>query len=172
MEGQAARRTVRVTIGKFGPLSPEVARKLALKRLAEMVQGRGSECTQAAGAVAEYHVTRRLREVLGPKALPVAEHGRELQANGEPVFAELGCKAAEPNHPRHGAGARIVRFRRKGRGNSELRHAASGWSVYNFKAMSVRRALKELLRSLGLRSGSTVSSTARRGGVPEARQGR
>src|SRR5215204_2671147 len=40
VEGQVARRTVRVTIGKFGPLSPEVARKLALKRLAEMVQGR------------------------------------------------------------------------------------------------------------------------------------
>ena len=30
VEGQVARRTVRVTIGKFGPLSPEVARKLAL----------------------------------------------------------------------------------------------------------------------------------------------
>lgn len=39
-EGQVARRTVRVTIGKYGPLSPEAARKRALKVLGEMAEGR------------------------------------------------------------------------------------------------------------------------------------
>jgi integrase len=40
VEGQVRRRTVRSTIGKFGPLSPDVARRLALQQLAEMSQGR------------------------------------------------------------------------------------------------------------------------------------
>jgi hypothetical protein len=39
VEGQVARRTVRVTIGKYGPLTPEQARKLALKALSDMAQG-------------------------------------------------------------------------------------------------------------------------------------
>lgn len=40
VEGQVRRRTVRVTLGKFGPLSPEVARKKALRALSEMAEGR------------------------------------------------------------------------------------------------------------------------------------
>lgn len=39
VEGQVARRTVRVTLGKYGPLSPEQARKLALKTLSDMAHG-------------------------------------------------------------------------------------------------------------------------------------
>jgi integrase len=39
-EGQVRGRTVRSSIGKFGPLSPDVARRLALQQLAEMSQGR------------------------------------------------------------------------------------------------------------------------------------
>src|SRR5918993_788796 len=39
-EGQVRGRTVRSTIGKFGPISPDVARRLALQQLAEMSQGR------------------------------------------------------------------------------------------------------------------------------------
>src|ERR687897_1749808 len=39
-EGQVRGRTVRATIGKFGPLSSDVARRLALQQLAEMSQGR------------------------------------------------------------------------------------------------------------------------------------
>jgi integrase len=39
-EGQVARRTIRATIGKYGPLTPEVARKRALKLLGEMAEGR------------------------------------------------------------------------------------------------------------------------------------
>lgn len=39
-EGQVARRTVRVTIGKYGPVTPEAARKRALKLLGEMAEGR------------------------------------------------------------------------------------------------------------------------------------
>jgi len=39
-EGQVARRTVRVTIGKYGPVTPEGARKRALKLLGEMAEGR------------------------------------------------------------------------------------------------------------------------------------
>ncbi len=39
-EGQVARRTVRVTIGKYGPVTPEAARKRALKVLGEMAEGR------------------------------------------------------------------------------------------------------------------------------------
>ena len=39
-EGQVARRTVRVTIGKYGPITPEAARKRALKVLGEMAEGR------------------------------------------------------------------------------------------------------------------------------------
>ncbi len=39
-EGQVNRRTVRVTIGKYGPLTPEIARRLALKTLSDMAQGR------------------------------------------------------------------------------------------------------------------------------------
>jgi len=39
-EGQVARRTVRVTIGKYGPVTPETARKRALKALSEMAEGR------------------------------------------------------------------------------------------------------------------------------------
>ena len=40
VEGQVNRRTVRVTIGKYGPLTPEIARRLALKNLSDMAQGR------------------------------------------------------------------------------------------------------------------------------------
>jgi integrase len=40
VEGQVNRRTVRVTIGKYGPLTPEIARRLALKSLSDMAQGR------------------------------------------------------------------------------------------------------------------------------------
>lgn len=40
VESQVDRRTVRVTIGKYGPLSPDVARRLALQHLSEMAQGR------------------------------------------------------------------------------------------------------------------------------------
>jgi hypothetical protein len=39
VEAQVRRRTVRVTIGKFGPFTPELARREALKRLSEMAQG-------------------------------------------------------------------------------------------------------------------------------------
>src|SRR4051794_9051936 len=39
VESQVAGRTVPVTIGKYGPLSPDMARKLALKHLANMSQG-------------------------------------------------------------------------------------------------------------------------------------
>jgi integrase len=39
VEAQVARRTVRVTLGKYGPITPEQARKLALKALSEMAQG-------------------------------------------------------------------------------------------------------------------------------------
>ena len=39
-EGQVAARTVRCTIGPAGPLSPEVARGLALQKLSAMAQGR------------------------------------------------------------------------------------------------------------------------------------
>ena len=39
VEGQVGRKTVRVTLGKYGPLSPEAARKMALKTLGEMAQG-------------------------------------------------------------------------------------------------------------------------------------
>lgn len=49
-EGQVDRRTVRATIGKYGPLTPDVARKLALKILAEMAQGRdpnAAKCRRA-----------------------------------------------------------------------------------------------------------------------------
>lgn len=38
-EGQVDRRTVRVTLGKYGPLTPEIARRLALKNLSAMAQG-------------------------------------------------------------------------------------------------------------------------------------
>ncbi len=38
VEAQVARETVRVTLGRFGPLSPEGARKMALSTLAEMAQ--------------------------------------------------------------------------------------------------------------------------------------
>ena len=99
--------------------------KASIEALSRDGAGAESECTQAAGAVAEYHVTRGLRKVLCCKAIPVAEHGRELQANGEPVFAELGCKAAEPNHPRHGAGDASADFGAEWEGHSKLRHAAS-----------------------------------------------
>ena len=39
-EGQVARRTVRVTLGRYGPVTPEIARKRALKVLGEMAEGR------------------------------------------------------------------------------------------------------------------------------------
>jgi hypothetical protein len=39
-EAQVRRRTVRVTIGKYGPMTPERARKLALTALSEMGEGR------------------------------------------------------------------------------------------------------------------------------------
>jgi hypothetical protein len=38
-EGQVKARTVRVTLGKYGPVTPEFARKLALHCLCEMAQG-------------------------------------------------------------------------------------------------------------------------------------
>ena len=38
-EGQVQRKTVRVTIGKFGIITPEAARKKALKLLGEMAEG-------------------------------------------------------------------------------------------------------------------------------------
>lgn len=38
-EGQVRRRTVRVTIGKYGPYSPDAARREALARLSEMARG-------------------------------------------------------------------------------------------------------------------------------------
>lgn len=38
-EAQVRRRTVRVTLGKYGPITPERARKLALKALSEMAEG-------------------------------------------------------------------------------------------------------------------------------------
>ena len=40
VEGQVAHRTVRVTIGRYGPLSPDAARRIALQHLSEMTQGR------------------------------------------------------------------------------------------------------------------------------------
>ena len=39
-EGQVQRRTVRITIGKYGPIAPERARKLAMRALSEMAEGR------------------------------------------------------------------------------------------------------------------------------------
>src|SRR4051794_38207686 len=39
VEAQVARRTVRVTLGKYGPITPDQARKLALKALSEMAHG-------------------------------------------------------------------------------------------------------------------------------------
>lgn len=39
-EGQVQRRTIRVTIGKYGLIAPEAARKRALKLLGEMAEGR------------------------------------------------------------------------------------------------------------------------------------
>jgi integrase len=50
-EGQVARRTIRTTIGKYVPLTPEVARKRALKLLGEMAEGRNpNEERRAKGA--------------------------------------------------------------------------------------------------------------------------
>ena len=40
VEAQVRRRTIRVTIGKYGPIAPERARKLALRELSEMAEGR------------------------------------------------------------------------------------------------------------------------------------
>lgn len=40
VESQVDRKTRRVTIGKYGPITPEMARKLALKNLSDMAQGR------------------------------------------------------------------------------------------------------------------------------------
>ena len=39
VESQVARRTVRVTIGKYGPLTPEAARRKALRLLGQMAEG-------------------------------------------------------------------------------------------------------------------------------------
>lgn len=39
-ESQVRRRTVRVTIGRYGPITPERARKLAMRALSEMAEGR------------------------------------------------------------------------------------------------------------------------------------
>lgn len=39
-EAQVRRRTIRVTIGRYGPIAPERARKLAMRALSEMAEGR------------------------------------------------------------------------------------------------------------------------------------
>ena len=40
VEGQVERQTVRVSLGRYGPVTPEAARKRALKTLSEMAEGR------------------------------------------------------------------------------------------------------------------------------------
>jgi hypothetical protein len=53
-EAQLNRRCVRVTIGKYGPIAPERARKLAMKLLSEMAEGRdpnGERKTKRAAAM-------------------------------------------------------------------------------------------------------------------------
>jgi len=40
VEGQVERKTVRYSIGRYGPITPEAARKKALKTLSEMAEGR------------------------------------------------------------------------------------------------------------------------------------
>jgi integrase len=50
-ERQVARRTVRVTIGRYGLITPEEARKRALKLLGEMAEGRDPNSDKRANAV-------------------------------------------------------------------------------------------------------------------------
>jgi integrase len=47
-EAQVNRRTVRVTVGKYGPLTPERARKLAMRALAAMAEGRNPNAEERA----------------------------------------------------------------------------------------------------------------------------
>ena len=61
VEGQVNRRTVRVTIGKYGPLTPEIARRLALKNLSEMAQGRDPNADKRRDELREVHLRDAFR---------------------------------------------------------------------------------------------------------------
>ncbi len=52
-EAQVNRRTVRVTIGPYGPISPERARKLALQALGDMAEGKNPNADRKAKRAAE-----------------------------------------------------------------------------------------------------------------------
>lgn len=55
-EGQVQRGTVRVTIGKFGIITPEAARKKALKLLGEMAEGKNPNAERKAKRASEITV--------------------------------------------------------------------------------------------------------------------
>ena len=52
-EAQVNRRTVRVTLGPYGPVSPERARKLALQALGDMAEGKNPNADRKAKRAAE-----------------------------------------------------------------------------------------------------------------------
>jgi len=68
-EGQVARRTVRVTIGKYGPLSPETARGRALKLLGEMTDGRNPNGERRAKSAAAMSVRESFDDFFDRRSL-------------------------------------------------------------------------------------------------------
>ena len=81
VEAQADRRTVRVTIGKYGPLTPEVARKKALRMLAEIAEGRNPNSERRSRAAASITVRQAFDDFFERRALAASSrdnYGRTI----------------------------------------------------------------------------------------------
>jgi integrase len=75
-EGQVRRRTVRVTLGKYGPVTPERARKLAMRALSDMAGGHDPneadrlKRAQAITLQEAFDAFFKGRPILSPKTVP------------------------------------------------------------------------------------------------------
>lgn len=134
-EAQVNRRCVRVTIGKYGPIAPERARKLAMKLLSEMAEGHDPNADRKAKRA----MTMTLREAFEAFFL-----GRpELSVNTVPTYRRsLGVYLRDwADKPISEISRRMVldRHRRLGEtnghytANAVMRHLRS---VHNYTAAS------------------------------------
>lgn len=80
-------KTVRVTLGKYGPLTPDQARKLAVKNLSELVQGVNINAEKETAKVQGVTLAEAYREFLKARAL--SPKSRDLYADAmERAFSD------------------------------------------------------------------------------------
>ena len=131
-EGQVAHRTVRVTIGRYGLISPEAARKRALKLLGEMAEGRNPNGERKAKRASAMTVREAFddffeRRPLAPSSTDNYKRSIDIYLKdwaGKPI-AEISRRMVLDRHRKIGEENGLVTA------NNIMRHFRS---IYNFTA--------------------------------------